>query len=59
MLHPLPLSAFDTTLNVVVAEEELCQEFLVFLVVAHVGNVRRSRSIFSMHLVFVRACMAK
>src|SRR6202048_3155052 len=48
VLHPLPPSAFDTSLNVVVAEKELCQEFLVLLVVAHVAGARRSWSTFTM-----------
>ena len=48
MLHPLPPSTFGTSLNVVVAKEELCQEFLVLLVVAHVASVCRSWSTFTM-----------
>jgi hypothetical protein len=42
VLHPLPPGAFDTSLDVVVAKEELCQEFLVLLVVVHVTSVCRS-----------------
>ena len=55
MLHPLPPSAFDTSLNIVVAEEELCQEFLVLLVVAHVASVGRGWSTFTMPNDFLGA----